>query len=180
MKQDFVVIRYGHREVRDYRVTSHCAMVARAFGASKIIICESRDETAENTLKGINERWGSKFKVEYEPRWEDAVEKLKKKGYAVAHLTMYGLPVKEVEEELGEKRKIAVLVGSQKVERAVYEKVDYNISITTQPHSEIAALAVFLDRIQKGEELEKDFKGAERKIIPEKKGKRVIALKTLS
>jgi tRNA (cytidine56-2'-O)-methyltransferase len=179
MKTDFVVIRYGHREVRDYRVTSHCAMVARAFGASKIIICESRDETAEKTLKTIGEKWGGNFKVEYEENWEKAVKELRKKGYLIAHLTMYGLPVQEVEKEL-ENKKVAVIIGSQKVERAVYEKTDYNVSVTTQPHSEIAALAVFLDRVQKGKELYKEFRGAERKIIPEKRGKRVIDLKTLS
>ena len=34
-KKDFVVVRYGHRDVRDYRVTSHCALVSRAFRQAK-------------------------------------------------------------------------------------------------------------------------------------------------
>ena len=61
------------------------------------------------------------------------------------------LGLKKIKKE----QKIAVLIGSQKVEREVYEKVDYNIAITHQPHSEIAALAIFLDRYQEGKELEK-------------------------
>lgn len=39
-----VILRYGHRDIRDYRVTSHCALVARAFGAEKIIIEGNPDE----------------------------------------------------------------------------------------------------------------------------------------
>jgi tRNA (cytidine56-2'-O)-methyltransferase len=178
MKQEFVVIRYGHREVRDYRVTSHCALVARAFGAKKMVVCESRDETAEKTLEGVTKYWGGDFKVEYEESWAKAAKNLKKKGYKIVHLTMYGLPVQETEEKLGKEKKIAVLIGSQKVERGVYELADYNISITSQPHSEIAALAIFLDRVQKGKELEKEFKKAEHQIVPQEKGKKVLNLKS--
>jgi tRNA (cytidine56-2'-O)-methyltransferase len=139
-----------------------------------MIVCESRDEISENTIKGINESWGGNFKVEFCEKWEDAILALKKKGYVTVHLTMYGIPVQEIDEKLGIEKKVAILIGSQKVERAVYEAVDYNVSITTQPHSEIAALAVFLDRVQKGKELEADFKGAKLQIIPQEKGKKVI------
>ena len=31
-----IVLRLGHRFVRDYRVTTHLALVARSFGANKI------------------------------------------------------------------------------------------------------------------------------------------------
>jgi len=173
-KQDFVVIRYGHRDVRDYRVTSHCALVSRAFGASKMIVCDSRDEIAENTLKGVKERWGGNFKVEFVENWLTAITQLKKKGYTTVHLTMYGIPVQEIDKKIGKLNKVAILVGSQKVEREVYDTVDYNISVTNQPHSEIAALAVFLDRVQNGKELEKDFKGAKIQIIPQERGKKIL------
>lgn len=175
MKKDFVVIRYGHRDVRDYRVTSHCALVSRAFGASKIIVCESRDTIAENTLEGVKERWGGDFKVEFIESWKSAVTQLKKKGYITVHLTMYGTPIEEIDEKIyKEFDKVAVLIGSQKVEREVYETVDFNVSVTNQPHSEIAALAVFLDRTQKGEEFNKDFKGAKLQIVPQERGKKVL------
>jgi tRNA (cytidine56-2'-O)-methyltransferase len=174
-KKDFVVIRYGHRDVRDYRVTSHCALVSRAFGASKMIVCESRDEIAENTLKGVSERWGGNFKVEFVESWKTAITQLKRKGYTTVHLTMYGIPVQEADKKIGKLNKVAVLVGSQKVEREVYDTVDYNVSVTSQPHSEIAALAVFLDRVQNGEELNKDFKKSKIQIIPQERGKKVIS-----
>lgn len=177
MKQDIVVVRYGHREVRDYRVTGHCALVSRALGASKIIICGEKDESTIGTIKGVNERWGGKFKVEFSEGWLQTIKALKKKGYKIAHLTMYGMPIMEVEEKLRKLKKLAVIIGSQKVERAVYENADYNVAVTSQPHSEIAALAVFLDRVQKGQELEKEHKGAKHQIIPQERGKRVIDLK---
>ena len=173
-KKDFIVIRYGHRDVRDYRVTSHCALVSRAFGASKMIVCDSRDEIAENTLKSVSERWGGTFKVEFIQDWKSVITQLKKKGYTTVHLTMYGIPVQEADKKLGKLNKIAVLVGSQKVEREVYDTVDYNVSVTNQPHSEIAALAVFLDRVQNGEELNKNFKGSKIQIVPQERGKKVI------
>ena len=90
---------------------------------------------------------------------------------------MYGLPVETVDKKLAKKDKIMVVVGSQKVERGVYDTVDYNVSVTQQPHSEIAALAVFLDRIQAGKELKKKFSSAQVRILPQERGKKVINLK---
>ena len=48
------VLRFGHRKKRDIRVTSHCALVARAFGAEGIIIDGDNDGIAENTIKRVN------------------------------------------------------------------------------------------------------------------------------
>lgn len=175
--KDIVIIRYGHRDVRDYRVTGHCGLVSRAFGAKKMIVCGEKDNSIVNTIKGVNENWGGPFDVEFMDSWRSAATKLKKQGYIIVHLTMYGMPVQEVEESIGEKKKIAVIIGSQKVERPVYEEADFNVAVTSQPHSEIAALAVFLDRVQKGEELSKDFKNAKCSIIPQEKGKKVVNLK---
>ena len=176
-ERDIVVVRYGHRDVRDYRVTGHCALVSRAFGAKKVIICGTKDESILKTVAGVNDTWGGNTKVEFSESWKESVLALKKKGYCIAHLTMYGMPVQEVEETLSKKKKLAVVIGSQKVERDVYETADFNVGVTNQPHSEIAALAVFLDRVQQGKELEKDFRGAKRQIIPQEKGKKVINLK---
>jgi tRNA (cytidine56-2'-O)-methyltransferase len=173
-KQDLIVIRYGHREVRDYRVTGHCALVSRALGAKEILVCGEKDESLLKTIKEVNNSWGGKFKVSFTNSWRSAITTLKKKGYKIIHLTMYGLPVQEVEEELQREKKLAVIIGSQKVEREVYNQADFNIGVTSQPHSEIAALAVFLDRVQKGKELEKEFENARCQIVPQERGKKVL------
>ena len=44
------VLRIGQRVVRDDRVTTHVALVARALGASKIYMNEV-DPDIENTIK---------------------------------------------------------------------------------------------------------------------------------
>ena len=70
-------------------------------------------------------------------------------------------------------KKVLVIIGAQKVPREVYTLADYNVAIGNQPHSEIGALSVFLDRIFKGEELKKNFRGGKLRIIPNNKGKYV-------
>ena len=42
---------------------------------------------------------------------------------------------------------ILVVVGGAKVSGTIFELADYNIAIGHQPHSEVAALAVFLDNV---------------------------------
>jgi tRNA (cytidine56-2'-O)-methyltransferase len=172
-------LRYGHREVRDYRVTSHCSLVARAFGAKEIIVCGEKDDSMKKSVDDITARWGGPFKVSFENDWKTVFKNLKKKGFVFVHLTMYGETLNTKDKEIGKKDKVCVIIGSQKVEREVYDKSDYNVSVTTQPHSEIAALAVFLDRIQAGKELTKHFKKAKIEIEPQEKGKKVISLNTL-
>ncbi|MFH1256364.1 MAG: tRNA (cytidine(56)-2'-O)-methyltransferase [Candidatus Diapherotrites archaeon] len=173
MGKEAVVFRYGHRSVRDYRVTSHCCLVARAFGAKKIIINGAQDESIENTVRGVSKRWGNGFSVEFEENWRNGLKKLKEGGYLIVHATMYGLPLQKVEKKLKNEKKICVVAGSQKVEREVYNLADMNVSVTQQPHSEIAAIAMLLDRFFTGKELGKKFAGAEQKIIPHAKGKKV-------
>ncbi|MEM4327225.1 MAG: tRNA (cytidine(56)-2'-O)-methyltransferase [Candidatus Diapherotrites archaeon] len=167
------VLRYGHRHVRDFRVTSHCCLVARAFGVEKIEIIGEKDTKIIETLTSINEKWGDTCKIEFFENWKERLKFYKKLGFTIIHLTMYGIPIQEIEKEIKTKKNILVIIGSQKVEREVYEMSDYNISITTQPHSEIAALAVFLDRVQEGKELTKQFNG-KIKIIPTPKGKKIL------
>lgn len=177
--RELIILRYGHRDVRDYRVTSHCSLVARAFGAKEIIVCGDTDPSMKKSVDDITTRWGGPFKVSFEKDWKKTFAKLKKKGFVFVHLTMYGEILTQKEKEITKKQKICVIIGSQKVEREVYEKTDYNIAVTGQPHSEIAALAVFLDRIQEGKEMEKKFKKAKIRILPQERGKKVINLNSL-
>lgn len=176
MEKEIIVFRYGHRTVRDYRVTSHCSLVARAFGAKQIIICGEKDNNMEESIKKVIKKWGGSFKINFVKDWKKELDKLKQK-YCLVHLTMYGEQIIKKEKEISKNNKICIIIGSQKVEKEVYYLSNYNISITNQPHSEIAALAVTLDRIQKGKEFEKKFENAKKEIKPKKIGKKVIDLK---
>ena len=66
-----------------------------------------------------------------------------------------------------------IVIGASKVPKEVYFMADMNIAIGNQPHSEIAALAIFLDRFFHGKELFYSFQDAKMKIVPSSRGKRV-------
>lgn len=170
------VIRIGQRLVRDDRVTTHVALVARAFGATKIFMTEVNPEI-KDTIEKINRTWGGNFTVEFIDSWKLIVKK-KKDEFKIVHLTMYGENINDMASQLGKEENLLIVVGAEKVPREIYELADYNIGIGSQPHSEISALAILLDRIQKGEQFLKSFAGAKRKIIPTKKGKNVLVNET--
>jgi len=73
---------------------------------------------------------------------------------------------------------LLIVVGAEKVPMEIYDLADCNVAIGGQPHSEISALAVLLDRILKGKQFHVPFDNAQRKIIPTKQGKNVVVNKT--
>ena len=166
------VVRIGQRLVRDDRVTTHVALVSRAFGAKKIFMTEVNSEIKES-LEKINKTWGGNFVVEFIDKWKTIVKKKKDENFRVVHLTMYGESINDVQEKLRKEENLLVVVGAEKVPREIYELADYNVGVGNQPHSEISSLAILLDRIQKGKQFEKTYPDAIRKIIPTKNGKNV-------
>ncbi|MFW6119912.1 MAG: tRNA (cytidine(56)-2'-O)-methyltransferase, partial [Petrotogales bacterium] len=72
---------------------------------------------------------------------------------------------------------ILIVLGAEKVPSYIYEMANFNISVGSQPHSEVAALAIFLDRYLKGKWLTEQFNG-KIEIIPSNKGKRVYQKKS--
>ena len=166
------VLRIGQRILRDDRVTTHVALVARAFGASKIYMNEINPEI-KDTIKKINATWGGEFEIEFITNWKNVISS-KKDTSKIIHLTMYGENINDVQKDIQEEKDVLIVVGAEKVPREIYEKADYNVSIGNQPHSEISALAILLDRIQNGVQFEKKYDNSKRVIIPSKNGKNVI------
>ena len=171
------MVRIGQRLIRDDRVTTHVALVSRAFGAERIFMSEINPEI-KDTVKKINETWGGKFEVVFIDKWKSIVKKKKEENFKIVHLSMYGQNINVVQEELRKEENLFIVIGAEKVPREIYELADYNVGVGSQPHSEISALAVLLDRIQKGMQFEKDFPDAKRKIIPTKNGKNVQVKET--
>ena len=168
------VLRIGQRVVRDDRVTTHVALVSRAFGVRRIFMNEVNPEIKE-TIKSINVTWGGNFNVEFIENWKDTIRRYKNIS-KIIHLTMYGQDINRIQDQIiSEMNKdILIVVGAKKVPREVYQLADYNVSIGNQPHSEISALAVLLDRIQKGKQFDTIFANAERRIIPQERDKNVL------
>lgn len=100
----------------------------------------------------------------------------KREGRTIVHLTMYGLPLQVKIDQLRGVDKFLLVVGGPKVPGEVYKLADYNLGVTSQPHSEIAALAILMHELQSGEELKKEFKVSRIKIVPSEKGKKVEKL----
>lgn len=163
------VLRIGHRYSRDKRLTTHVALVARAFGACELVM-DIEDKTVAESIDKINDEWGGKFRVSFIDDWRKYIENFS--GDKI-HLTMYGININDVIKKIKspDKDKL-IIIGGKKVPSGVYNLADYNIAIGNQPHSEVAALAVFLDRLFEGRELDRKFNGR-RTIVPHERGKNV-------
>jgi len=172
------VLRWGHRE-RDKRLTAHVALTARALGASCFFLADVKDEKVKATVEKVVKNWGGSFLFEMGKPWKQIVKEWKAEGGIVVHLTAYGenIQTSDVLDRIKATGKdVLVIVGSRKVPAEFFKKSvsDFNVAIGNQPHSECSSLAVFLDRFFGGNELSKDFKEAKVKIIPQKRGKKVI------
>ncbi len=168
------ILRLSHRIARDARITTHVALVGRAFGAHGMYYSGDRDVDLESKIRKVVENWGGQFEVMYTVSPLSVVKSWKKRGIVI-HLTMYGINIDDVIDKIRNISKdILVIVGSEKVPRAYFELADFNIAIGNQPHSEVAALAIFLDRFFMGEELRLKFENAKIKIIPSEKEKKVV------
>ena len=162
------VLRLGHRVGRDVRITTHICLAARALGAEKVFLSGEKDESIIRSIEGVVKRWGGGFEVEYRKDWRAVMKGWRGK---TVHLTMYGEPLNDRIGDLRKEKDLLVIVGAEKVPSEVYRNADFNISVSGQPHSEVAALAVFLDRLFEGKELEKRFSGAKLRIVPQAHGK---------
>lgn len=167
------VLRLGHRPGRDERMTTHVGLTARALGADRVVLANEGASRCE-TIEEITDRFGGPFAVEstdhplaFIQDWEGST----------VHLTMYGLPIQDVEGDIRTAHRsgtpLLVVVGAEKVAFDVYEAADWNVGVTNQPHSEVAGLAVFLDHLFDGHELDREWVGADRRVVPQAEGKRV-------
>ena len=171
-KAEVAVLRLGHRPGRDNRMTTHVGLTARALGADRVVIAGGASDS-KATIEGVTERFGGPFEVELT---ESHGRLIREWPGAVVHLTMYGLPVQDVEEDIRADHRsepVLVVVGAEKVPFDVYERADYNVGVTNQPHSEVAGLAVFLDRLFEGAELDREWTGATHQVVPKATGKKV-------
>jgi tRNA (cytidine56-2'-O)-methyltransferase len=170
---DIEVLRLGHRPERDKRVTTHVCLTARALGAKAIRIAEA-DPALVKGVRSVAARFGGAFRVEDGAGWKGPVQAWKKAGGQVVHLTMYGRPLGEaVPRVLARGAPVLVVVGAEKVPGDLYQLADENVAVGNQPHSEVAALALLLDRLRGGAWERDEFPGAQLKVVPTAHGKRV-------
>ncbi len=161
------VLRLGHRKERDRRLTTHVGLTARAFGLERMYL-PKMDPRLKKTLDDVSDRFGGRFEVEERDDWKRLIEEWD--GESI-HLTMYGTKVDEFFSE-NEVEEPLVIIGAEKVPRDVYDLADHNVSVGNQPHSEVAALAVFMDRYNE-RSLPAISEGS-MTVLPSSEGKRVV------
>ncbi len=149
-------------------MTTHVGLTARSFGAQGIYLPKI-DNRVKKTLDDVSNRFGGAFKVEERKDWRGLI---KDWGGDVVHLTMYGENIDDFFNKVSLKNPL-VIVGAEKVPGEVYKIADYNVAVGNQPHSEVAALAVFLDRLN--ERISSDeFTDSKISVLPSNGKKRVI------
>ena len=167
------VVRLGHRPERDNRMTTHVCLTARAFGADRVYV-DMADGELEERMARVSEQFGGEFEVRTGVSPRGLIKSSRAK---VVHLTMYGENVAKWDEArwdgLRSEPCVLVVVGATKVPREYYEMADVNAAVGNQPHSEVAALAVFLDRLTEGEPLRRDL-GGRMTVVPQERGKLVL------
>lgn len=167
------ILRLNHRIGRDARVSTHVALTARAFGASKIYYSGQKDSSMEESVNKITSKFGGPFNIEYIKNDVELVKEKKNGGFLIVHLTMYGKDFRNCKNKLKNK-KLLIIVGGEKVESEFYQLADYNLSVTNQPISEVSALGIILYEIN---EYKEDFSNAKIKVIGQEKGKFLKQLK---
>lgn len=161
------VLRLSHRLPRDCRISTHCALTARAFGATKIYYSGQKDKELEESVNKITKAFGGPFEIEYTKEPLKIANEKKKQGFTIMHLTMYGL---EFEKEISKIKfnNLLIIIGGAKVEPDYYQLADYNLSVSSQPISEVSALGIILYKMN-GIQMKFDNKKLE--VIPQQKGK---------
>jgi len=171
------VLRLGHRLHRDFRITTHCALVARAFGASAMIIAGDRDDDIIKGIQKVNRVWGGDFKIEYRREWRALITSWGSRADGLVILaTMYGINLPEVTKRLRKasaEKEILLIIGSEKLPSEIFHLADFNVAVSNQPHSEVAALALILERIFGSRSFKGSFAGRTIEVVPKSRGKRV-------
>jgi tRNA (cytidine56-2'-O)-methyltransferase len=132
MSERLEVLRLGYRRGRDPRITTHLALVARAMGADGFL------------LNSVSDRFGGNLETKQVSGMGHLKNHVANGGVAV-HLTMYGEPFRKAIPKIRRDRPVLIVVGGAKVPGDVYKICQHNVAVGNQPHSEVAALALFMD-----------------------------------
>lgn len=138
------VLRLGYRKGRDPRITTHLALVARALGADGFLLAGDEDQDMFDNLDSVCDRFGGEIETGHVSGLGHLKRHVENGGVAV-HLTMYGEPFRQAIPKIRRDRPLLIVVGGAKVPGDAYKFSQYNVAVGNQPHSEVAALALFMD-----------------------------------
>jgi tRNA (cytidine56-2'-O)-methyltransferase len=147
------------------------------LGADGVIIADQEDKVVESTIRDVTNRFGGPFEVQSGIPWKQTIRDWRALRGRIVHLTAYGLPLPKILPEIQQTdADLLVVVGSEKMPGEIFKIADWNVSVTNQPMSEVAALAVFLDWFRQHREFDHEFSKAQVQIIPSRTGKEIQQL----
>ncbi|MDP6869477.1 MAG: tRNA (cytidine(56)-2'-O)-methyltransferase [Candidatus Poseidoniaceae archaeon] len=144
MPERLDVLRLGYRKGRDPRITTHLGLVSRAFGADGFFLSGDEDKELFSNLGSVSDRFGGKLDCNHVSGMSYLRKHVENGGVAI-HLTMYGEPFREAIPKIRRDKSVLIIVGGAKVPGDVYKLCQHNVAVGNQPHSEVAALALFMD-----------------------------------
>ena len=144
MSERLEVLRLGYRKGRDPRITTHLALVSRALGADGFLLAGDEDQEMFDNLNSVSERFGGNLDTKHVSGLGHLKKHVQNGGVAV-HLTMYGEPFRKAIPKMRRDKPVLIVVGGAKVPGDVYKLCQHNVAVGNQPHSEVAALALFMD-----------------------------------
>ena len=159
MSERLEVLRLGYRRGRDPRITTHLALVARAMGADGFLLAGDEDQEMFDNLKSVSDRFGGSLDTGHVKGLSYLRKHVEDGGVAV-HLTMYGEPFRKAIPKIRRDKPVVVVVGGAKVPGDVFKVCQHNVAVGNQPHSEVAALALFMDAWYGESASERQFEGA--------------------
>ena len=173
------VLRLGYRIGRDPRINTHLGLVSRALGANEFLVSGDKNNKMFETINQVTKTFGGVFltkHLESPMTWIRNYKSEEKGGIngTIIHLTMYGEDYRKIVPLIPKNKPLAIIVGGAKVPASIYRMAHYNVSVGNQPHSEVAALALLLDKLQEGNSIDQDFSNPKLEIIPDLERKNVI------
>jgi tRNA (cytidine56-2'-O)-methyltransferase len=151
-----------------YEHNSELCLVARAFGASGVVLSSRKDPKLVKFMRLNNSKWGGSFTVESESNYMKALDQ--EGSYKKVYLTRYGVPLQEVISTLRTYRNLLLIVTDKEAFGPASSRADFSVSITGQPHTSASAIAVFLHEFYSGRELAMHFENAQYKVVPSERG----------
>lgn len=154
-----------------YEKVADLCLVARAFGASEIVFTSDNKKLiskSQRFCKGMCADWGGRFNISFTSNWKAYIKN--KKNYKTVYLTRYGIPMKQMRYTLRAYKNLLVIASFSEEINALYEFADFNISITSQPHTIASSITALLLAYYRDREPSIHFENAKYKIIPEPHG----------
>ncbi|MCL4389643.1 hypothetical protein M1397_03495 [Candidatus Marsarchaeota archaeon] len=151
----------------NYEDSVDMSLIARAFGAANITFSPANSRIKAKLKKHmaqVSKKWGGKFEVDFCNNWLELVKN--KRNYIKIYLTRYGIPLRKMTYRITTYKNILLIATTSESVKSVYTNADFNISISSQPHTCGSSLAVFLHDFYHGRELAMHFENAESKVVP--------------